>query len=190
MRSSIRSSVLASTASVLLLAISACENDPTPKTSATTATATTSASASAPASADAVQPSPTKTPAKAASYAANTKKVCAKVDSLFEGAEVDRFAKELGRLILYKKAKKPAKANQARELAKKELKSLAASVRSNTAAAQDPQLKAAGEKSAASIEQSAADNAFFAKLKTIKDVNSNLTSEMTPWLTPLSVYCA
>ena len=190
MRSSIRSSVLASTASVLLLAISACENDPTPNAPAPTAAATVTAKASAPATAPAANPSPSKAPAEAAKYTANTKKICTKVDGLFQGAGLDRFAKDLGRHILYKKAKKPAKANQARELAKKELKSLAASVRSNTAAAQDPQLKAAGEKSAASIEQTAADDAFFAKLKTIKDVNGNLTSEMTPWLTPLSVFCA
>ncbi|HST83196.1 MAG TPA: hypothetical protein VLL08_15785 [Kineosporiaceae bacterium] len=177
-------------ASVLLLAISACEDDPTPDASATTTQPTTSASTSAPASAPASVGATKPSPSKAANYAANTKKVCAKVDNLFEGAELERFAKDLGRHILYKKAKKAAKADQARDLAKKELKALATAVRSNTSSAQDPELKAAGEKSAVSIEKTAADNAFFAKLKTIKDVNGNLTSEMTPWLTPLSVYCA
>jgi hypothetical protein len=188
MRISTRSTALASMASVLLLTVSACENDPAPDATATPPGPTASASVpeSAPASAGVVNPSPSKT----ASYTANTKKVCTKVDSLFQGAELERFAKDLGRHILYKKAKKTAKANQARDLAKKELRALAATVRSNTASAQDPKLKAAGEKSAVSIEKTAADNAFFAKLKTIKDVNGNLTSEMTPWLTPLSVYCA
>jgi hypothetical protein len=128
-------------------------------------------------------------PSAAVKYRANTKKVCTNVDKLFEGQELKRFARQLGTFILYKEAKKPVKAKRAQVKAKQELIALAAAVRATTSSAKDPKLKAAGKEAAAKIEKSAADSAFFAKLKTIKDVNPTLTSEMIPWLTPLGLHC-
>jgi hypothetical protein len=172
--------ILAATVGVLLLTVSACGDD-------SASTATPAASSAGAATTAAVEPTPA---AEDVDYSADNKKVCAKVDKLLEGKEMERFAQELGQLIVYKQAKQTAKAKEAREDAKKELKNLAAAVRRDTGAAKDPELKAAGEESAVSIEKTAGDNAFFTKIKTIKDVDKNLESEMTPWLTPLASYCA
>jgi hypothetical protein len=171
--------ILAATVGVLLLTVSACGGDSTgtPAASSAGPSATTAAVETTPEAED-------------VDYSADNKKVCAKVDKLLEGKEMERFAKKLGELIVYKQAKQTAKAKDSREDAKKELKGLAAAVRRDTGVAKDPELKAAGEESAASIEKTAADNAFFTKIKTIKDVDKNLESEMTPWLTPLASYCA
>jgi hypothetical protein len=198
MRTSLRHTALATTASVLLLTIPACSKDPVsaarPSPSVTSTAAETSEAPAAPAdepttAATPAAAKPSATAAATVKYAANTKKVCTKVDNLFEGAGLERFAKHLGSLILYKQAKKPVKAKRSQAKAKQELKTLAASVRTTTATAKNPALKAAGAKSAASIEKSAANNALFNKLKTIKDVDQVLTSEITPWLTPLGLYC-
>lgn len=121
---------------------------------------------------------------------ADTKQVCAAVDGLAEGPQMARFAKELTRLIGHKEAKEPAQATQARERAKRELKALAGAVRAETSTARDPKLKAIGEKSARSIEKSAADNAFFATLTTLESLEPNLRSGMEPWLSRLGRYCA
>ena len=168
--------------SALLLSISACDSG-----SATTATGTkTTAGATTAADEPAAEP----TEAEDVDYTADNKKTCAKVDKLLEGKEMERFAKKLGEMIVYKQAKQTAKAKGAREDAKKELKGLATAMRRDTSKAKDPKLKAAGEEAAVAVEKSSGDNAFFAKLTTLKAVNKNLQSEMTPWLVPLASFCA
>jgi hypothetical protein len=167
-------------AGVLVLLLCACTGD-SPPDAATTSTPTTAASATTVAR---------TTKAAAANFRADTRRVCTRVDRVFEGPELDRFAKRLGQLIRFKQAKDARKALAAREGAKGELRSLAVALRRTTASAKDPDLRAAGAESAANIEASATDNAFFSTLKTIKDVNRNLEAEFTPWMTPVATYCA
>jgi hypothetical protein len=182
-----RRSFLATSVGALLLTLSACDGDSPSAAPSRTPGASTSPSAAEGEPAVATT-APGVTPA--ARYTANTKKVCGQVDALLKGKEMQRFAKNLGSLILLKQAKKPVKATKAREAAKKELRSLATAVRRDTGAAQDPELKKAGALTATGIDKSAQNNAFFAKLKTLKDVDNVLEAEMTPWLLPLATHCS
>lgn len=120
----------------------------------------------------------------------DTTTVCDKVDNLAEGKEMRQFARELSQLIGYQEAQQTAKATQAREETQQGLRGLAAAVRRETSSARDPGLKAAGERSARSIERSASDKVFFARLTTIEDLDVNMWSEMALWLSGLSTYCA
>lgn len=177
-----RRTFVAATAGAVLLTISACGGGSTDSPSGAAAGATTAATATA------VEPTEEEAEEEV-DYSADTKKVCAKVDKLLEGKEMERFATELGTLILYKEAKQTAKANQTREDAKKELKTLAKAMRRDTSAAKDPEVKAAGEEAATAIEKSAGSNAFFAKVKTVKTLEKTLQAEIIPWLAPLGAHC-
>ena len=184
-----RRSFLATSVGALLLTLSACDGDSPSAAPSRTPGASTTPSAAGGGPVGTTAPGVTPT-AAAARYTANTKKVCGQVDALLKGKEMQRFAKNLGSLILLKQAKKPVKATRAREAAKKELRSLATAVRRDTGAAQDPELKKAGALTATGIDKSAQNDAFFAKLKTLKDVDNVLEAEMTPWLLPLATHCS
>jgi hypothetical protein len=185
-----RRSFLATSVGALLLTLSACDGDSPSAAPSRTPGASTSPSAAQGEPAVATTAAGAAPTAPTARYTANTKKDCGQVDALFKGKEMQRFAKNLGSLILLKQAKKPVKATRAREAAKKELRSLATAVRRDTGAAQDPELKKAGALTATGIDKSAQNDAFFAKLKTLKDVDNVLEAEMTPWLLPLATHCS
>jgi hypothetical protein len=173
--------VLSAAVGVLLLTVTACTSD-----SGATEAAPPSAGATPTAAATvAAEPTPTAT----IDYTANTKKICARVDRRLAGKEMDRFAEDLGQMITYRKAKQTAKARTARTEAQRDLTALATGLRQDTASARDPKLKAAGQKAAAEVKKSSTDTAFFTRIRTVKDIRTSLTTEMTPWLTPLSVYC-
>jgi hypothetical protein len=125
---------------------------------------------------------------EAPDYTADTKKICGKIDTAMDKS-TNAFGTELGKLIAYKQVRNTAAANKAKAGAQRELKALAKTIRDATAAALDPKVKAAGQESAANIEATAANNAFFDKLKSEKDLNS-LESEITAWLVPLAMHCA
>ncbi len=93
-------------------------------------------------------------------------------------------------MITYKKAGQTAKAKASRESAKKNLSALAVTMRKTTGAAKDPRVVTAGQKSAVEIAKTVADDAFFSEITSIKSLDRALTSEMTPWLTPLAFFCA
>ncbi|GAA4588678.1 hypothetical protein BJY16_008643 [Actinoplanes octamycinicus] len=166
--------ILAVTTGALLLTGTACGSK-SDDTAAPAAPAATTATTSA---------------APAADYTADTKKTCGDLTKLLSGQSMVKFGEELGKMIGYKQAKATAQAKQARTDAGKKLKELAAEVTKSTGAAQDPELKAAGEKVAQSITTSAGDDAFFAKFKTEKDVDKALETEMTAWFTPLDTFCS
>jgi hypothetical protein len=155
---------------------------------ASAACADKSTPAGAPATSSAAGAPTSEAPSPEADYTADTKKVCAKIDTAMKKS-TNAFGGELGKLIAYKQIKNTAAANRAKAGAQRELKALATAIRSTTAAAQDPTVKAAGQESAANIEATAANNAFFDKLKTEKDLDS-LESEITAWLVPLGTHCA
>jgi hypothetical protein len=112
------------------------------------------------------------------------------MDKILEGKEMGRFADELGKMIGYKEAKQTAKVAQSRAAAAKHLRALAAEMRRQTSTAKDSDVRAAGKEAAGSIELSAKDPAFYAKIKSVKSVEATLRSEMTPWITPLASFCA
>jgi hypothetical protein len=125
-----------------------------------------------------------------ADYTADTKRVCGEVDKLLDGKPMQKFAEELGRLIVYKEQGLHMKAEQARTDAGTRLDYLASGLRERTSAAKDPGLRAAGAESAASMEITAVDDAFFAKIESLKDMDTTLESEMTAWLAPVGTFCA
>jgi len=122
-------------------------------------------------------------------YTANTKKVCDKLEKIFD-AELEDFGTEIGKMIAYKEAKQADNAEKAEKAAGKQLKEVGAQVRKETAAAQDPELKTAGAASATKFSKSATDGKLFDKIKSTKDLDKVLEGEMTNWLTPVAGYCA
>jgi hypothetical protein len=124
-----------------------------------------------------------------ADYTADTKKVCGEVDKLLDGKPMQKFAEELGRLIVYKERGLTVNAEQARTDAGTRLDYLASRLRERTSAAKDPRLRAAGEQSANSMEITAVDDAFFAKIESLNDMDTTLESEMTGWLAPVGTFC-
>lgn len=127
-------------------------------------------------------------PSPSADYSADTKKVCGEVDQILDG-DFKKFGEKLGEMIVYKEAGNTAQTAKAKASAQSELKAVAASIREKTSVALDPELKAGGEEAAANMEATAAGDEFFAKIKTLKDLDS-LETEMTAWLMPLATFCA
>jgi hypothetical protein len=134
-------------------------------------------------------PAPVTTTVPAPDYDANTRKVCTALNKVFD-ADVAEFGSAMGKMIAYKEAKQSAEAEQARKSASKELKDVAAKVRKETAAAQDPELKQAGATSATKFSRSAADKALFDKVKTTKDLDRTLAAKMPEWMSPVAGLCA
>ncbi|MEU7901566.1 hypothetical protein [Actinoplanes sp. NPDC049118] len=163
--------ILGATTGALLLTGSACGTKPD-----------TAAAPAAPAATVSASPS--------ADYTADTKKVCGEIDKILDGKKMEKFGEELGKLIVFKQANSTASAKKARTAAGEKLKDLAKAMNESTAAAKDPELKAAGEESLQAMTSTAEDDAFFAKLKTVKDLDKTLESGITEWLTPLAPFCA
>ncbi|MFC7549771.1 hypothetical protein [Plantactinospora sp. GCM10030261] len=123
----------------------------------------------------------------AADYTADTQKVCAELDTSLN-AGVKAFGTGLGEMIAHREAGKTAEANKAKQAAQKRANDLATQVRTSTGAALDPDFQAAGAKAADAIAASAEDEAFFAGLKTEKDITA-LESEVSNWVVPVAAYC-
>ena len=134
-------------------------------------------------------PATATTTVPAPNYYANTRKVCAALDKIFD-ADVAQFGTAMGKMIAYKEAKQAVEAEQARKSASKELKEVGAKIRKETAAAEDPDLKQAGAVSATKFSKSAADKAFFDKVKTTKDLDKTLKAKMPDWMDPVAGLCA
>lgn len=171
-----RSALLAGSLACLLLTGTACSSDDKgPETIA-----------EAPVSQAPSTPTPT---VSAADYSADTRKVCAALNKVFD-ADVAEFGTAMGKMIAYKEAKQATEAEQARKAAGQELKDIAAKVRKGTAAAQDPELRQAGAVSAAKFSKSATDKALFDKVKTTKDLDRTLATMMPDWMDPVAGLCA
>ncbi|WIM96189.1 hypothetical protein ACTOB_008357 [Actinoplanes oblitus] len=121
-------------------------------------------------------------------YSADTAKVCARLDKVFDG-ELDDFGAALGKMIAYKEAKKAAEATKAEKAAAAELRSAGAQIRKETAGAQDPEFKAAGETSARKLEASATDRAYLKRVKTPADLDKTLKPQFAEWLSPVAGFC-
>ncbi|MGA5303367.1 hypothetical protein ACPCHT_25810 [Nucisporomicrobium flavum] len=172
-----RRALLAATLGGLLLTGTACSSDGDAEPTAGTTTAATEAA-------------PTTAPTSAApDYTANTKKVCTKVVKIYSDGTED-FGTEIGKMIAYKEAKQADNAQAAEKAAGKELRDVGAKLKKETAAAQDPELRQAGATSAAKFTKSGNDSKLFDRIKTTKDLDKVLQTELTNWLTPIAGYCA
>ncbi|MFI7596834.1 hypothetical protein [Actinoplanes sp. NPDC049681] len=134
---------------------------------------------------------PSSTPAASPEpdYSANTKKICDDLDKLFD-TELENFGTEIGKMIAYKEAKQADNAAKAQKAAAKQLRDVGARVRKETAVAQDPELRTVGAASATKFTKSAADRKFFDQIKSTKDLDRILETQMTNWLNPVAGYCA
>ena len=122
-------------------------------------------------------------------FSANTKEVCGNLEKIFND-DLAGFGTQLGKMIAYQDAGQTAEADKAKKAAQGELKGVADKVKKETAAAQDPELQAAGQQSADKFLKSANDAAFINKIKSTKDMNRNIQAQMTEWLTPVAGFCA
>ena len=121
-------------------------------------------------------------------YAANTKQVCTKLQTVYSG-ELKAFGAAMGKMVSYKEAKQATEAQTAENAAAGQLKAAGTKIRQETAAAADPDLQAAGAASATKFERSAKDRVYFDRVKTLKDLDGTLQTQMTAWLTPVAGYC-
>jgi hypothetical protein len=122
-------------------------------------------------------------------YTENTTLICGKVTSIYDDG-FDGFNAAMGKMIANKEAKQTAEAATAQKAAAAELKKVGAQLKKEVAAAQDPELKTAGETSAAKLAKSAADTKFFNSIKTTKDLNAKIESKILDWMTPVRGFCA
>jgi hypothetical protein len=121
-------------------------------------------------------------------YTANTNLVCGRLNTIYQG-ELRAFGAAMGTMITYKEAKQAPDAEKAEDTAVAKLKAVAVKIRKDTGAAQDPEFKAAGVISAMKVETSVKDRKYFAKVKTLKDLNATIEGQFAQWLTPVSGYC-
>jgi hypothetical protein len=168
-----RRAILALVAGGTLVATAACTSN---------AKTTGAAETGAPAATAAPSTSP------APDYSASTRLVCGKLQTLYTG-ELKAFGAAVGKMITYKEAKQTAEADKAEATAAGQLTAAATKIRTETAAAEDPDFQAAGRTSAAKFEQSAKDRKYFAKVKTLADLNATVQEQFTEWLTPVAGYC-
>jgi len=121
-------------------------------------------------------------------YSADTKQVCDRLQTVYSG-ELRDFGAAMGKMVGYKEAKQTADAQKAQDAAAVELKAAGAKIRQETSTAQDPDLQAAGVASADKLDKSAQDDAYFAKVKSLKDLDNSLQTQMNAWLTPVTGVC-
>jgi hypothetical protein len=147
------------------------------------------------ASAAPVAPSPTPESADVAAspqapdYSADTRAICGRLETVFND-DLTAFHTQMGKMIANKEAKLAPEAAKAQKAAGAELKKVGAKIKKETAAAQDPELRAAGAVSAAKLEKSATDTSFFKKIKTEKDYDRLIEDQLQQWFTPAAGYCA
>jgi hypothetical protein len=138
--------------------------------------------------ADAPAPSASPSASVAPDYTANTKLVCADLQKIYQ-VELRDFGAAMGKMITYKEAKQTTEAKKAEAAAAVKLKAVAAKIRTTTADAEDPEIMAAGQTSAAKVDASATDRKYITKIKTLKDLNGTIETQLTEWLSPVAGFC-
>jgi hypothetical protein len=135
---------------------------------------------------------PAATPAASAppspDYSADTAQVCGRLEKIFTGTTTD-FGAAIGKMIAYREAKQADEATKAEKAAAAELQAAGGQIRKETAAALDPELKAAGETSADKLEASAKDRAYLKRIKTPADLDKSLKTQFAEWLSPVAGFC-
>jgi hypothetical protein len=177
-----RRAILAVALGGILVTGTACDTDrPTSASAAPAAASPTPESADVAASPNAADAAP--------DYSADTRAICGRLETVFND-DLKTFHTQMGKMIANKEAKLTAEAAKAQTAARAELKKVGAKIKKETAAAQDPQLRAAGAVSAAKFAKSAADKSFFSKVKTQKDYDRLIEDQLQQWFTPAAGYCA
>ena len=148
----------------------------------------TDRSTSASAAPAAASPTPESTNATP-DYTADSRAVCGRLEAVFNH-DLATFHAQMGKMIANKEAKLTAAAAKAQKAAGAELKKVGAKIKKETAAALDPQLRAAGATSAAKLVKSATDKSFFSRIKTQKDYDRLIEGQLQQWFTPAAGYCA
>ncbi|MFG1605765.1 hypothetical protein [Actinoplanes sp. NPDC049265] len=171
-----RRALLAAVAGGALVALTACGSDAN-NASTTAEQAPPSPSASA------------ESTYVAPDYTTNTKQVCDKVSAIYADG-FGGFSAQMGKMIANKEAKQAPEATAAQKAAGEELKKVGAQITKEVSVAEDPDLKVAGEQSAAKVTQSASDKAFFDSIKTTKDLDAKIESKMLDWMNPVTGFCA
>jgi hypothetical protein len=167
-----RRAILAVTLGGVLLTGAACGSDAkTPRTAAPAPTPSAAPTTPAP------------------DYSANTTLVCGKLQKVFND-DLKVFGAQVGKMIAYKEAKQAPEAAAAQKAAATQLKAVGTKVRTETAAAEDPELQSAGAASAAKFVKSSADTKLFDRIKTTTDLNRTIQTQMAEWLNPVAGYCA
>ena len=169
-----RRALLAATVGGLLLAGAGCSAGDDDKSTAPTIVVPPSAAAPTSAEPD---------------YSEDTRKVCDKLNKIFD-AEIEDFGTEIGKMIAYKEAEQADNAEKAEKAAGRQLRDIGAQIRRESATAENPELKQAGATSATKFAKSASDGKFFDKIKSTKDLDKVLETEMTNWISPVAGYCA
>lgn len=175
-----RRAVATATLIAALTATAGCAAAPTGDPSAPGAAVAKAASAVA-----AARPSAAAQPS--ADHTADTAKVCGQVNQVFE-KDMEKFGQELGKLIVYKEAKNSAQVKKAEASARRQLEAMATTIRTHTGAAQDPQLRRAGQESADAMQATAKSN-FFTKVDSIDGLEKVVGAEFLAWLLPLGDFC-
>lgn len=137
-----------------------------------------------------LSPTPSAAPSPSGpDYSADTRAVCTKLQTIFND-DMNAFGATVGKMIAYREAKQAPEAAAAEKAAQAQLKAVGEKVRTETAAARDPQLQKAGATSADKFAQTAADSRFLDSIKSTTDLGQNVQTEMTEWLDPVAGYCA
>jgi hypothetical protein len=121
-------------------------------------------------------------------YSADTKQVCDRLQTVYTG-ELAAFGSAMGKMVSFKEAKQTADAQKAQDAAAVELKAAGSKIQQTTATAQDPDVQAAGVASAEKFNEGAQDTSYFNKVKSLKDLDNTLQSQMNEWLTPVTGVC-
>jgi hypothetical protein len=121
-------------------------------------------------------------------YSADTKQVCDRLQTVYTG-ELAAFGTAMGKMVSYKEAKQAADAQKAQDTAAVELKAAGSKIQKTTSTAQDPDVQAAGVASAEKLDEGAQDKSYFNKVKTLKDLDTTLQTQMNEWLTPVTGVC-
>ncbi|MFI1990594.1 hypothetical protein [Actinoplanes sp. NPDC020271] len=166
--------ILAATTGALLLTATACGSSTDAGTEAAAPAATKAAAAA---------------PSPSVDYSADTSKTCDAVVALLSGKKMEAFGEKLGERIGYTTAKQTSAAKKAEAAAGVNLKAVAKSLTDLTAKAKDPKINTAGREVQKRMDAAAEDETFFAKFKTVKDVDSKLEPEMNKWVEPLAEPC-
>ncbi len=115
---------------------------------------------------------------------AATKSTCEALGKTFD-KNMAPFAEALTKLIAGKQG-----GNGSPQQAQAALKTFATEIRSATETSPDAQLKADGKQAADRLQERSADAAFFAKIKTDKDVSKVLGPTLKEWLSPVTNHCS
>jgi hypothetical protein len=115
---------------------------------------------------------------------AATKSTCEALGKAFDKSMAP-FAEALTKFIAGKEG-----GNASPQQAQAALKSFATEVRTATESSPDAQIKADGKQTADRLQERSADKAFFAKIKTDKDVSTLLGPTLKEWLSPVTHHCS